>query len=129
MPGKWPAGVPHFDSDSTLKRKIFSASERRGECKPPTQNQIVRFHSFLTRLLRIPRYRNENEPLCFSIPAPRIAARVTARTERERSVGRPEHALVVFRNGRGYTHHTRHHRRATKLRTALAVRCYSLILV
>ena len=65
----------------------------------------------------------------FSIPAPRIAARVTARTERERSVGRPEHALVVFRNGRGYTHHTRHHRRATKLRTALAVRCYSLILV
>ena len=26
-------------------------------------NQIVRFHSFLTRLLRIPRYRNENEPL------------------------------------------------------------------
>ena len=26
-------------------------------------NQIVRFHSFLTPLLRIPRYRNENEPL------------------------------------------------------------------
>ena len=33
-------------------------------CKPADQNQIVRFHSFLTRLLRIPRYRNENEPLC-----------------------------------------------------------------
>ena len=33
-------------------------------CKPADQNQIVRFHSFLTPLLRIPRYRNENEPLC-----------------------------------------------------------------
>ena len=58
-----PDGAPQFAYQSNPVGKSSLLGSDVASCKPPNQNQIVRFHSFLTPLLRIPRYRNENEPL------------------------------------------------------------------
>ena len=61
--GTDPDGAPHFAINRMPVGKSPLLGSDVAGCKPADQNQIVRFHSFLTPLLRIPRYRNENEPL------------------------------------------------------------------